>query len=289
MRQRLEGLSHARDRTSGRSTVKVGQSRLRFPKSIGKALSMLRPFPILAALAVGISLLALAPSRPVVAAPPSTSAFTNFKVKVADKIVTFRDGGESFRDVNALGTYTITGAIPLTGVDITQFSTDTAISIFATLDEINELASPLDDLITLGQDPRWRPGTKKANIIVNGESKITGRPIQAFKLALKWTDRVLNFTVTGKIDFFNSIEGPFVDDLFDAGALGRFEALGSMEVALEVDSKDVDSPIAGFSGDFKVTGTGSVKDVTVGRGKDAEVFSLSTYNLQGGTTDVVPF
>lgn len=250
---------------------------------------MLRPLPILAALAAGISLLALAPSRPVVAAPPSTSTFTNFKVKVADKIVTFRDGGETFRDVNTLGTYTITGAVSLVGIDITKFSTDTAFGIFASLDEINELASPLDDFLTLGQDPRWRPGIKKATIVVNGESKITGRPIPAFKLSLKWTDRVLNFTISGKIDLFNAIEGPFVDDLFDAGALGRFEALGGMEVEIQVDSKVPDSPIAGFSGDFKVSGSGTLKDVTVGRGEDAEVFSLSTYSLQGGTTDVVPF
>ena len=229
----------------------------------------------------------------VSAAPPGRTAFVSVKEQYKEKVVKVREKGFTFPIEVRTGSYTVSGALPLTAGAIGQFNTDTTIRFDGGLDNVNPLGHNGKEglAVRLGEDPRYRVGATKATI-TRTTTDDSGRTFRLVTVALKWNATALNFKVTGIINSLIPETGIFAETIVeDFGTPpGRFTLTGEISANLSLNGA---GPMGfGFVPDFSfryalnVTGNNTQKRQVVGRGKDAEEFQLGSVQLQAVTTDV---
>ncbi len=230
--------------------------------------------------------------RHVTADPPSRTAFATLTEQFADKVVKVTGNGHSFPVEVRSGTFQVSGAIPLTGIDIANFLFDTQIKFDGELGGLMGMGDGEDGLIVmLGDDPRYVRSAKKVTITRSATTQ-SGRTVKLVTINLKWTASVMNFTVKGIIDNDLGSNGLFAQEIVDGlnTPPGGFAAPATVRAQIYLNNGDPAPP--GTIGDvayqltLNLTGARTVKRQVVGRGDEAQTFDLDKVQLKGTTTDV---
>ena len=217
------------------------------------------------------------------AAPPTRTEFCSVTEQWAEKLVRIRQGGAVVSSVETRGVFTIQGAIPLTGVDITTFGVDTTFLLFSRVTALYEDGGGAAGLpIRLGDDPQYIPGVRRANVAVS-VMDATGRTRVITRVRLSWTAAVMNFTVTATDDSTVGGASLFADDLADIReAAGPFVEPGRGYARLFVRGVSGGPAQAGRNFTLRISGRVGRKAQVV----SGESFTLNTVSLRAEASDV---
>ncbi len=217
------------------------------------------------------------------AAPPTRTEFCSVTEQWAEKLVRTRQGGAVVSSVETRGAFTIQGAIPLAGVDISTFGVDTTLLLFSRVTALYEDGGGAAGLpIRLGDDPQFIPGVRRATVAVS-VLDATGRTRVITRVRLSWTAAVMNFTVTATDDSTVGGDSLFADDLADIREVaGPFVEPGRGYARLFVRGVSGGPAQAGRDFTLRISGRVGRKAQVV----SGESFTLNSVSLRAEASDV---